>query len=511
MVANSLDEDQLQAVEAVDGAVVIIAGPGSGKTRTLVHRMQYLCQQRQVAPEHILAITFTTKAAQEIIERVDSILDVSPQVCTLHSLAYHWLQECQVDIPLTQFTQSGEIDFDQLLRDFYDLLALQPQIAQQYQYIMVDEAQDMSATQFSIVYRLAAGHHNICLIGDPDQAIYGFRGADVDGMLQFSRQYPTAQHITLTRNYRCAGTIATAAQQLIQQNTIRKKIVSVPMRNVTGLVQLTTAYQAQQEARSIIHKIEQLIGGSSHLQLDTQAVTATDVQTEYQFSDIAVLYRLNVVGDILEKYFHTSGLPYQRVGEMHFFDRKEIKHVIQLLREYHVNDHPAETIKRIIQQHGLEQQFNERQFDRVQQLVNIASRYSTIFELLEQAELTQDEDYWNIRKQAITLSTIHAAKGLEYPVVFIAGVEEEILPHMYSEDDTVSHKHLEEERRLLYVAITRAQDRLYVSHAGSRIVYGEKRTLAQSRFIAELPQDIIQTEILQPPQRRKNADQMKLL
>lgn len=522
MSATQLDTQQSKAVATVDGLVLIVAGPGSGKTRVLVERTQYLITECHRDPSKILLITFTTKAAQEIRERL-SHYAIQVQVFTLHALAYQQLIQHGYIIQLDQPVESLSFDpasnkkiitnFEELLIEFNILLKTNLQISENFDFIMVDEAQDMTALQLSIIDHLAQAQGNLCLIGDPDQTIYGFRGADSSGLIKFIEHYPLAQIITLDTNYRCPENITQASQSVIQHNQQRfSTLVQAVPRLINPLITITTAQQAYQEAHNIIATIEQLLGGTSHSQFDTNSVDARSDDQLYHFNDIVVLYRLNTIGDTIEKYFIESGLPYQRVGEIDFFERKEIRELLQTFTKIIPTVSIVQELHTIIEQKNLVQRLKPAHYDRVLELLNIASWYDHLSpddgkqHLLQHAQLARDTDYWNPQRDAITLMTIHAAKGLEFPVVFLAGVEENILPHM--RPDTLTD--IKEERRLFYVAITRVQERLYISHSKQRTVYGQQLMVEPSRFLQEIPQHYTNHITMQTVDRKKKP-QMKLL
>ena len=697
-----LNASQHAAITTTEGPLLIVAGPGSGKTMTLVGRIIYLIQEKKVNPDHILAISFTQKAAQEIRKRVKGLLDKEkqslPHISTFHALALkilkthaplwaypdgprpwrlisaseqksivtHLLKENgdasltvkQFLLKLSQwkgtlfFTpskesslsrsgiigdssltplfqvyqkrlqQSGFLDFDDLILYTLDLFTQSPEIERhyqtQFQYLLLDEAQDANPIQFHWIERLAHHHKNITVIGDPDQAIYGFRGASSDPFLAFHEKYPEATLLHLDQNYRSTQSVVKATQSLIQNN--QKRIPHKPWTsNGTGApLHLTTFDTAWQESSGILSRIEQLLGGSVHHQLETSHAKNGTSDALYHFNEIAVLYRWNETGRFLEQAFEKAGLPYQRIGEKGFFEHREIQDMIAFLRllegaeapnekeleleleawgrilkhfvpgvgektierfkamkkvgesilapgeasapaarEQHSEACPriesqeqtpqaelsrfldrwertqilsrdkslAQQIRTIIEKMELKTHYDDttpegtRRYDHLLELINIAHSYEETNlqgltpplvatandarrRFLEDTLLSRSENHWNPDREAITLTTVHAAKGLEFPVVFVVGLEETLFPSLENEADLAG---LEEERRLFYVALTRAKERLYLSHAQERLIQGERLARTPSRFLKELPAELMEYQFVKEPVRRRNV------
>lgn len=382
---------QQKAVTITDGPVLVVAGPGAGKTAVVVERIRYLLEQNKATPDEILAVTFTRKAAEEMQARLS---EPSVTICTIHALALQLIREVQPDYEIK------DEQFDQLLIDIEKMI---DQFSGRWKYILVDEFQDIDQVQHRIINQLAEPYHNLCVIGDPDQSIYDFRGADLTPMVQF-----IGQRIDLVNQYRSSATIVSAANQLIQYNQQRLEHTITPTQPTGELIQVWSFSSPSQEAHWVIDTIRQLLGGT-----DLLSSTASG---QYTFDDIAVIYRLNTVGNQLEKVMAESGLPYYRIGN---------------------DDTPPE--------------------------------------------------FWHPQRETISLLTAHAAKGLEFSVVFIIGAEDGVFPYTQKDDYDI-----EEERRLFYVAMTRAKARLYITYARKRMVFGQLLERPVSRFVKELPNEYLE-------------------
>ncbi len=566
-----LDKEQKKAVEATEGTVCIVAGPGSGKTHTIVEQIAHMVEKKGVAPENILAITFTNKAADEMRSRVEKWLagDELPTIGTFHSLALDILKEhgCKIglaedfkilseseqkkivkellkkhesldlkvkdallllskaksggeknsgtDNPIfaafaddykKELTARRKLDFDDLLIHTLELFQKHTDVLSSYQkkfrYIMVDEYQDTSPVQANILRALAAESKNICIIGDPNQAIYGFRGATCGNFLSFKNQYPDAVTIKLAKNYRSTSAIIATSDALIG----RKKKIKNDFKEAP--VSVISCDSPQLEASYITKTIEQLIGGIDFLNV------GEDHGKTYYLSDIAVLYRLNAVGKTLEKRFAQSGIPYHFFGGVNFFERPEIKKIIERLETLPQSGTLSEQIKKAIEKLGLKKalddgtQQGEAKYNRVLELENIVRSYDNLSaqeareKFFEEVELSRADDDHSPLQESVTLMTAHSSKGLEFPVVFIAGVEDALFP--YCKDGEENTEHVQEERRLLYVAMTRAKERLYITYAKDRMLFGKTANITPSRFLKAIPEELIQKKEIKrkPPKKR---------
>ncbi len=625
-----LNDQQRKAVLTTEGPLLIQAGAGSGKTKTLTHRIAYILSQRLATPESILAVTFTNKAAQEIRQRVSNLLGTNtfnrnfmPFMGTFHGICVKILRidgeyvgvpknftildesdqlnvikkiykarsiddksypartvlnhissaknellsvaEFQeIALSPTQkigadiygdyqqaLQQSSSLDFDDLLQKTVEIFKNQSKLRKkwqdQFKYILVDEYQDTNQAQYQLIKLLTNQSQNVAVVGDDWQSIYSWRGADFRNILNFEKDYPECLVIKLEQNYRSTSQILDAAYKVISQN-INRSSKQLWTDQQDGLpVQIIQVANEKAEAEVVVKKIEDQV---QNMQRSPQ--------------DFAVLYRTNAQSRTIEEIFIRYGIPYQIVGGVRFYDRKEVKDIIAYLRLiYQPQDKSAfdriiNVPKRALGPKSLsifEEFFNQNNRDldyclsRIDQcrdltpkaregfrdiqdvLINLRrineqttlpglidslirridyirylddgslaaeSRQENIMELkgvaneyqdlglavfLEEVALISDLDQANLNKNTVTLMTLHAAKGLEFPVVFMVGMEEGIFPHSRSIYD---NSEMEEERRLCYVGMTRAQQELYLFYATSRMLYGGYTHNLPSRFLEEI-------------------------
>ena len=652
-ILADLNPAQREAVTAVKGPVLVLAGPGSGKTRVLAHRVAYLLRVVGVHPRAVMAVTFTNKAAGEMKERVNRLLGESVPVSTgwkgltlgtFHSLCARILRaeagpaglnpnyviyddgeqlsaikQALRDLKLDEkmyrpealraaiskaknelikpehyaastyyeeiarrvytryqeiLTANGALDFDDLLTRTTWLFQEQPEVLRRYQeryeYLLVDEFQDTNTAQYELVRLLAGKSHNLFAVGDEDQSIYGFRGADYRNVLRFREDFPAARVILLEQNYRSTQSILDAANAIIAKNQHR-----TPKRLRTdrgrGLQIINhEAYDENDEAVFVSTTIQRLVS-----------------TREAQLGDCAVMYRTNAQSRALEDAFIARGMPYRLVGGTRFYQRKEIKDALAYLRLVHnpadnvsltriintpprgIGDktvatlavwsteqsismvgglalvagdpaspalteefqhrtvkppqHPfaaaaqrtltafyrmlvkwiavkdgltvAALLDRIAEESGYATwlrngtEEGEDRWANLQELRSVAAHYDDfppdlrLTAFLEEVALVSDQDELAEPEDRVTLLTVHTAKGLEFPTVFIVGLEEGIFPHSRSKDDP---DQMEEERRLMYVAVTRAKDRLYLIHAFRRMIYGRTEMYEPSRFLRDV-------------------------
>lgn len=642
-VYDTLNKPQKEAVFHTEGPLLILAGAGSGKTRVLTHRIAYLIEERGVNPWNILAITFTNKAAEEMRQRVDSLVGIGAEsiwVSTFHSMCVRILRRyidrlgydnrftiydtddqktlmkevCRkTDIDTKRFKErmllsvissaknemilpeefelnaggdfvqlkiakvykeyeaqmraNNALDFDDLLVKTVQLLETQPDVRENYQerfrYIMVDEYQDTNTVQFRLVSLLAGKYRNLCVVGDDDQSIYKFRGANIRNILDFEKEFSDAKVIKLEQNYRSVGNVLEVANSVIRNNKGRKE-KTLWTDNEKGekirLRQFDTAYD---EAQFIAEDIK-----------DETAQGAN-------YSDHAVLYRTNAQSRLLEEKFVAMNIPYKIVGGINFYSRREIKDVLSYLKtidngkddlavrriinvpkrgiglttinriqesaaargigfydalsapdlipgigrsaskldsfaalieyfkgrseESGVTDLLTEVIEKTGYTESLEADDPEELEARVQnidELVSKAAVYEescsdrgerpTLSGFLEEVALVADIDSVAEDRDYVILMTLHSAKGLEFPHVYLAGMEDGLFPSYMSisGDDP---EELEEERRLCYVGVTRAEEKLTLTCARMRLVRGERQYNSMSRFIKEMPSALIDT------------------
>lgn len=648
----NLNEAQLLAVRNTEGAVLVVAGAGSGKTRVLTYRIAYLIEELKVSPYNILAITFTNKATNEMKERLDKMVGTtSLWVSTFHSLCARILRkhidnlgynkdfsiyddlECNrvlkriiknkhldekiylnkaewhisnaknkgispekyitegytdsdIIIEIYQayeeeLKRSNALDYDDLLLKTVVLFENFPHVLEYYQsrfkYIHIDEYQDTNRIQYKLVKMLGGAYGNIFAVGDEDQSIYGWRGADINNMLEFKKSFPDANIIKLEQNYRSTGSILKAANALIKNNCGRlgKKLWTDCDEGVR--VELYKANSDREEADYVTRQISMLIR-----------------EKGYQPKDFAVLVRLNALTREFEERFNLYNLPYKVFGGFKFFERKEIKDVVAYLkaivnprdneamlriintpkrgigdtvvkaltdycRERSLNiadvllsnmedtdftplmikklnvfrqlfsklsfdtvDMPIDEIARfVLSEAGFENAYNKADEDdynklmNIDELVNSIEKFAeenegaTLSEFLQSVSLMSDSDEI-ATDDYITIATVHAVKGLEFPVVFVTALEENIFPSgIFNKNES----EIEEERRVMYVAMTRAQKRLYLTHSTYRYRFGKEERNAESRFLREIkselcPQKVIESQNIYVSAKNKVAEKI---
>ena len=625
---DSLNEKQKEAVLYTDGPLLIVAGAGAGKTKTVTHRMIHLIH-KGVDPRSILAVTFTNKAAKEMRDRVVEMLESrehgvnvkgnapdlrsgAPFVSTFHSLGVQIIKENSHLIGLNKYftimDDSGSIsiikdsmkargidpkqheprkiksiiskskgdfitvdkfsenignatqsivamiwrdyeaalkkekalDFDDLLLETVLILKKYPEIKQGYQerwkYIHVDEYQDTNEVQYEMTKLLVGKDENICVVGDTDQNIYSWRGANIKNMLHFEKDYPKTKIVMLEQNYRSTKNIIEAANSIIEKNIYRvPKILFT--ENVKGEeITICEAYDEGSEGMFVARKIDELMGHTAP-------------------ENIAILYRANFQSRVLEEALLNKQIPYQVLG-VKFFERKEIKDLLsyvrvalnreslsdmkrviniptrgigkttilkifsnqmselpkgmqikinkfyELLEDIHIyidTHKPSESIKYIIEKSGIQEELShgtsdeQERLENMMELVTLAIKYDNIEngegieKLLEDASLSSDQDtlLHENKGRGVRLMTVHASKGLEFKYVFITGLEQDLFPHR--SNDGRRKEDNEEERRLFYVAITRAREKLFLSYASLRTIFGMKQVNTPSEFIYDIP------------------------
>ena len=640
-VLQGLNDAQRRAVEVPDGALLILAGPGSGKTRVIAHRIAYLVRERDVAPWRVLAVTFTNKAANEMRERVEDLLgteglDVSTG--TFHSFCARVLRRDgdAIGIPSdyaiyatddqlavvkeaiealridpkqfkpravlsaisraknerrdasatlreagsyfeeivgrvferyqARLREYGALDFDDLLGEALRLFEDHPDVRERYgdryRHILIDEFQDTNLTQYRLSGLLAEVHGNITAVGDPDQSIYSWRAADLRNLLHFERDFPDAQVILLEQNYRSTGRILRSAHAVISEAKDRRER-SLWTSNPDGdPVVVEELFDADEEGHFVALEIGRLMR-----------------EQHREFADFAVMYRTNAQSRAIEEACIQQGIRYRIVGGTRFYDRREVRDLLAYLRliRNHADavafrrivnvpgrgigdrsmervraaaeelelpllavaariargdddpalpalrgdirialrdfvalidrlteaseEQPVATLLETVLAETRYQQYLERndedhaevRWENVQELITVASQYqdldpaASLASFLEDVALVADVDDPSAdAPDAVTLTTLHAAKGLEFPVVFMPGMEDGLLPHSLSLDDPAQ---MEEERRVCYVGMTRARERLYLTHARRRMRQGRYSGAIPSRFLDDLPSD----------------------
>ncbi|HUW34130.1 MAG TPA: UvrD-helicase domain-containing protein [Planctomycetota bacterium] len=622
---------QIEAITHIDGPLLVVAGAGSGKTRVITRRVAYLVQ-RGVPPYHIIAITFTNKAAQEMRERVQQLAGThGVWVSTFHSMCARMLRQfpdaigysrnftiydaadslrtiksCMKDLEIptdnwpadtmanaisgaknelvdvdTYESRAGTffektvarvyrryqevlhereaLDFDDLLFKVARLLSQETPFRdywhQRFRYVLIDEYQDTNHAQYLIARELAAQHRNICATGDPDQSIYGWRGADIRNILDFVQEYPDAKVVKLEENFRSTEFILKAADNVIVNNTERIPRALFTQQKGGSRVRLIACPDEEAEGEAVAGQVRAL----HHAGMP--------------YGDMAIFYRTNFQSRTLENVFRLLGIPYTIVGTVEFYNRKEIKDILSYLRllvngrddlavqriinvpprgiggqtvsvldawareqkaplmeavchAAEIPDLPDRAARAVDKFRALMEQLSqtkgpvskivdqaikrsgyldwvkgskdEAKVDREEnlgELVTAAGRYdertpdSNLQGWLEEVALVSQIDEFQDDDDRVVMMTVHAAKGLEFPAVFITGVEEGLFPHEISMQ---SENGVEEERRLCYVAITRAKRELFITYAVSRMRFGLILEAEPSRFLREIPEDVIE-------------------
>ena len=657
---SKLNPAQREAVTAGDGPVLVLAGPGSGKTRVLIHRVGYLIQQRGVEPWRVMAVTFTNKAAREMKERLSAggilspaqlgaltvgtfhaicarilrreverlggfdrnfvIFDADDQVTVIKQILreqnldpkryapraihsaisraknelipperfpsdHYWAEiVLRVYVRYQEVLQANNaMDFDDLLMKTHELFTRLPEVRDAYQqrylHVLVDEFQDTNQAQYELVKLIGGGYRNIFVVGDEDQSIYSWRGADYRNVMRFKEDFPEAKTILLEENYRSTETILKAAGHIIAPNPHRHSKTLFTRRSKGAPIIRVETYNGLDEARFVVNEIQRL-----------------EEKEGISPGGVAVMYRTNAQSRTLEEAFIQAGMPYRLVRGTRFYERKEVKDALAYLRFLH-NPDDAVSLRRIINlprrglgsrtvgalmewasalkcspwqalltlhalhaedtpapavsvpppfarqattrllafaeiirlllaakakmtltelfdlmlarsgyknyiQDGTEE--GEARWENLQELKTVARSYDhlsgpeALALFLEEVALVSDVDGLDERATGPALLTLHAAKGLEFPVVFIVGMEDGLFPHARSKDDP---DQMEEERRLAYVGVTRAKDRLYLTHAFRRAIYGREEILTTpSPFLHDIPAELVQR--LTAPDRR---------
>ncbi|OKI57927.1 UvrD-helicase domain-containing protein [Micromonospora sp. CB01531] len=551
---DRLDAMQRVAASAPGGPLLIVAGPGTGKTRTLTHRIAYLCAELNVFPEQCLAITFTRRAAEELRHRLDGLLGPVAEditVGTFHSLGLTILREnaeaagLPADFRIADDadrvaarTEAGAdddrytsllrkrdlVDLDELLTLPVALLTADRKLVREYRerwkWIFVDEYQDVDAVQYELLRLLSPADGNLCAIGDPDQAIYSFRGADVGYFLRFSQDFTDARLVRLNRNYRSSAPILAAAVQAIAPSSLvrGRRLDPARLDPEAPLVGRYAAASVAGEADFVVRTVDELVGGLSHRSLDSGRIDGRS--TSLSFSDIAVLYRTDSQAAPIVDALARANIPVQKRSHDRLRDRPGVTAIARELRHAGLDGSLAARVRLAGQ--ILAERFAVPTLDgagsvrpedvrtAVDLLTPLARRCGDDLGLfLSQLATGAEVDALDPRAEAVTLLTLHAAKGLEFPVVFLVGAEDGLLPLRWpgSEpgDDAIA-----EERRLFFVGLTRAQDRLYVSHAARRIRHGSERECRPSPFLDVIDPGLFERFGEAEPRRPKDR-QLRLI
>ena len=559
-----LDADQRRAAETVTGPVLVVAGPGSGKTRTLTHRIAHLVTHHSVPPEQCLAITFTRRAAGEMRERLRTLLPDGWErvpLHTFHSLGLAILRENHNAVGLQRgFRIASDAERVRLLRDALhpsekqargrlsgisharrtrtppadealgesletyqremearnlcdldDLViraadalestpALQARYRERYQWVSIDEYQDVDEQQVRLVKLLSPAGGNLCAIGDPDQAIYAFRGADLRFFAEFERDFPGTRVVRLTRNYRSDRNIVTLSAQVIAGSGSGQRSVPV-VEDAPERIAIHEAPTEKAEAEFIVQSLERALGGHSFFSIDSGRSAEVEAR-DLSFSDFGVLYRTEAQVPALVEALSRSGMPFQRRSHRRLLDHPGVSAVLDALHESPEPGSLREGIEAFSLRGGLD---TAEQREACELLIPVAAEYGDDLErFLSDLALGTEVDTWDPRADRISLLTLHAAKGLEFPVVFIAGCEKGLLPLQWGRSTPAE---LEEERRLFYVGVTRAKTKLFLSRAKKRIWRGKMRELPPSPYLADIEERLLERRRVRLPEREaKQAD-----
>ena len=566
-----LDAEQRTAAELLDGPLLIVAGPGSGKTRTLAHRLAHLIAGRDVPPSGCLAVTFTRRAADEMRNRLRALLpDTWGEIPlhTFHSLGLallreHWnaaglqrgfrvaseaerlgllrdalsVSERQArtllpavshakrtrtvagDDKLAQareaYRQAMEArnwcDFDDLVIRAADALENDPdvrnQVRRQYPWLCIDEYQDVDEQQVRLIKQLVPSDGNICAIGDPDQAIYGFRGADVRFFTRFPEDFPGARVVRLDRNYRSDRNIVTLSSQVMGSASSAGPSIPV-LDDAPNLVTLHEAPSEKAEAEFIVQSLEEALGGHSFFSLDSGRSTEAQGR-DYSFSDFAVLYRTEAQAAALTEALARSGMPFQQRSHNPLSEHPGVAALVEALA-----DTPAagagSVRERLELAHRAAQPPAPDTLEAVELLRPLAGACGEDLDrFLSELALGTQVDTWDPRADRISLLTLHAAKGLEFPVVFIVGCEHGLLPLTWGKPEP---EDAAEERRLFYVGVTRAKTRLFLCRARKRRWRGKVREMPPSPYLADIEERLLEQKRSRPSiaRARKRDDQLDL-
>ncbi|GAA1589560.1 uncharacterized protein (TIGR00375 family) [Actinoplanes couchii] len=553
---DRLDAMQRVAASAPGGPLLIVAGPGTGKTRTLTHRMAYLCAELGVFPERCLAITFTRRAAAELKERLEALLgDVAEDITvgTFHSLGLIVLKEnakaaglgsgwriADDQERIQAREQAGEddaayrkllrqqdlVDLDDLISVPVELLRNDPALVEKYrrrwQWIFVDEYQDVDELQYELLRLLSPPDGNLCAIGDPDQAIYSFRGADVQYFLRFNADFVDARLVRLTRNYRSSAPILAAAVQAIAPSTLvsGRRLDPARLDPEAALVGRYPARSVADEADFVLRSIDELVGGLSHRSLDSGRVDSRNAPVgNLSFSDIAVLYRTDAQSGPIVDALSRAGVPVQKRSHNRLRDRAGVPEITRELRHPGASGPLAARLRSaaqlLAQRYATptldgDQLVPEDIWSAVELMMPLAERVGDDLAMfLQQLATGAEVDSLDPRAEAVNLLTLHAAKGLEFPVVFLVGCEDGLLPLRWP-GSAPSEEEIAEERRLFFVGLTRAQDRLYVSHAAKRFRHGKEREQSPTPFLDVIDSGLFERLGEAAPTRPKDR-QLRLL
>jgi superfamily I DNA/RNA helicase len=587
-VLGGLDPEQRVAAGAAPGPLLVVAGPGTGKTRTLTHRLAHLVAERGLAAERCLAITFTRRACAELQERLDALVPVEARrmvVTTFHGLGLRILREqheavglgpgfriadeaerlellaellgcperearrllpelvrrkraraarwpsldaeaSEVAGPLARYEAAMRkrdlVDLDDLLALPVMLLAGDPALAARYRerfgFVAVDEYQDVDELQYRLLRLLTTPDANLCVIGDPDQAIYGFRGADVGFFLRFAEDFPGATTVRLTRNYRSSPAIVAGALQAIAPSTLvaGRELAAMAGQDAPARIIIHQAPSDLAEAEFVVQTVDRLLGGASFLSLDSGRADG-GAEHGLSFADVAVLYRTDAQSGPLAEALDRAGMPFQKRSHDRLGDRPAVRALVRALRDPAAPDPPAgdRSLAARLAAAATSGPGGDAAgaAEALDLLAPLAARCGDDLDrFLAELALGDEVDTWDPRADRVSLLTLHAAKGLEFPVVFLAGCEDGLLPLRFG--PPLSPEEAAEERRLFFVGMTRARSHLFLSHARRRAWRGSVREAEPSPFLADLEAALLdhaRATARRRPQPAAAGDQLSFL
>ena len=551
-----------------EGPVLVVAGPGTGKTLAIVRRIAHLIHQG-VSPENILAVTFTNRAAREMRERIHSLMgDTYRRVFlgTFHLLGLRIIRENatngfviynreeQVKLlkPLLKGTRlkaadiadkishvkglvlhppdnlkaifdeyrstmhtKNALDFDDLILkpvEMFKDTELLTRYRERFRHIIIDEYQDINPAQYRFLRLLAGGKANICAVGDPDQAIYAFRGADVENFLNFERNFTGVSRVTLDQNYRSSGNIVRASSVMIKHNIKRIEKRLCATKDEGSRVVVASVPDERAEGEFVVHAIESRVGGLSHYRLSKGPCGNDFSGSSYCFSDFAVIFRTNNQAKAIEEALSDAGIPCRVLGRGHATEGATQQDFVSSLKHYANRTDKGnnlfemkaiEFLQCFAKELSLESDEATALTDNIKLIIGGAWTEATAGDIINELNLLAPADDYDPRADVVTLMTLHMAKGLEFRVVFISGVEDGLIPYKA----TNGSEDTEEERRLFYVGMTRAKDELFLVHGRSRFRHGRMLIQSPSPFLCEIPEEYIRKITI--PDRAKKSRQNK--
>ncbi|MBN2383509.1 UvrD-helicase domain-containing protein [bacterium] len=601
--AGALNREQLAAVRYCDGPALILAGPGTGKTRTLTWKIAYLIVEQGISPTAILALTFTNKAAREMKQRLKKLLGRFIQTDQLHvdtfhafglqilreyghlagrsadfiilteadklSLLHEIVPDTQRDLKqiaamlsfMKQYMKTehevldeslsrvfveyerllvrhNAFDIDDLVCQPVKILDVHPDVVfklrDRFQWILVDEYQDINSIQYTLLKRILSDFNpHVCVIGDVNQSIYGFRGSDPRYIQNFTSDFPTAEHFRLVQSYRCSDTILRAAADVL---SLRNSKTKVPLGSELGeRVRLVSHKTDRSEAEFIARTIEQMIGGVQFLSMDSQISSGDEAVRIKGLSDFAVLCRTRDQMTVIERALTDHTIPFQSISEMPFYQREPISTLVELARLYNGPDNEI-LRQRLVRKNiiGCHEVVPPASFDPQDDLGRIMTtlignhfshngqyepgQFRDLLDFVNEEHMTWDEfiqlvtygtgpDTMRFELEHVSIMTLHAAKGLEFECVLIAGCDDGLMPYNLFEEQQCDYN---EEKRLFYMGMTRARRYLYLCHADKRLLYGRTFKLNPSPFLSKIQEELLEQVKTSGPTQSEHDETVQL-